>query len=203
MDTAVSEIERDALLEAFNVGIGSAAASFSQMVGQEVVLSVPTLSVVDRAAAIARLAPDKSTVCGVGQRFVSSFGEGRAMVFFPESNSLDLVHVLMGEDVGQGEMAELEQEALTEVGNVILNACLAGLSNLVEEEFQVHLPAFQRCDSAGLIVARGEPDAAVVLLEIRFDLKERALNGHLAFLLGVSSLRKLAGQLLSSLGMVG
>lgn len=203
MESAVSEIECDALLEAFNVGIGSAAASFSQMVGQEVILSLPTLRVLDRATAVALLAPQNAMVCGVGQGFTSSFGTGKAIVFFPEANSLDLVHVLMGEDIGAGEMAELEQEALTEVGNVILNACLAGLSNLVAEEFEVALPAYQRCESTGFIVTGEDPDAAVVLLEIQFDLKERELNGHLAFLLSVSSLRKLAGQLLNSLGMVG
>lgn len=203
VDTTVSELEQDALVEAFNVGIGSAAASFSQMVGQEVLLNLPKLSVVSRQDAIDRLSPESTTVCGVGQGFVSSFGNGRATVFFPESSSLELVHVLMGDEASEGEMAELEQEALTEVGNVILNACLAGLSNLVGEEFEVLMPSFQRCDSAGQIVTGDFQGEVVVLLEITFDLKERALNGHLAFMLGVASLRKLAAQLLNSMGMTG
>ena len=200
---AVSELERDALVEAFNIGIGAAAASFSEMVGEEVLLNLPTLEVV-QAKAVATMALEQSSVCGVNQEFRSSFGAGKAIVFFPEARSLELVRVLMGEALDEGEeMAELEQEALTEVGNVVLNACLAGLSNLIGEEFDVTLPNFRRCTAGELVVEADEPDdeEVVVLLKIRFDLKHRALDGHLAFLLSVGSLQSLASRLLEKLGL--
>ncbi len=200
--SSVSTLERDAFVEAFNIGIGAAAASFSEMVGEEVLLNLPTLEVVP-SSEVRHFAPPDASVCAVDQDFSSSLGGGKAIVFFPEARSLELVRVLMGEDIGEGdEMAELEQEALTEVGNVVLNACLAGLSNLIGEEFDVRLPAFQRGTAKQLVDPKDvSGGGVVVLLKIRFDLKHRALDGNLAFLLSVESLQSFAGQLLHRLGL--
>lgn len=44
----LSDIERDALAEIANIGVSRAAASLRQMVGEQVLLSVPAVSIVDR-----------------------------------------------------------------------------------------------------------------------------------------------------------
>ena len=44
LDT-LSELEQDAIAEAFNIGIGKAGSALSEMVGKEVTLSVPQLSI--------------------------------------------------------------------------------------------------------------------------------------------------------------
>ena len=46
----LSETERDAIAETFNIGMGLAASALSEMVGSEVALSVPDVQLVDRAA---------------------------------------------------------------------------------------------------------------------------------------------------------
>ena len=46
--------------------------------------------------------------------------------------SLDLVRAIMGGDVPPDEIAEMEQEALAETGNVILNGCLATMANMLK-----------------------------------------------------------------------
>ena len=42
---------------------------------------------------------------------------------------MDIVREVMQGTVALDSMGELEQEALTEIGNVILNACIGGLAN--------------------------------------------------------------------------
>ena len=39
----LNDLQQDALLEIFNIGVGKAAAALSKMTSEEVLLSVPTL----------------------------------------------------------------------------------------------------------------------------------------------------------------
>ena len=50
----LSEIEQDALAEIANMGVSRAAASLRRMVGEQVFLSVPAVSIVTRATASRR-----------------------------------------------------------------------------------------------------------------------------------------------------
>ena len=47
----LSEIERDAISEIANIGVSRAAASLRQMVGEQVLLSVPAVNIVSRSEA--------------------------------------------------------------------------------------------------------------------------------------------------------
>jgi chemotaxis protein CheC len=48
----LEDMERDALTELVNIGVSRAAVSLRKMVGQQVLLSVPSLEVVTRSGAI-------------------------------------------------------------------------------------------------------------------------------------------------------
>jgi chemotaxis protein CheC len=54
---------------------------------------------------------------------------GRALLIFPEARSLELVRAVIGGSLSIEEIIELEQEALAETGNIILNGCLATMAN--------------------------------------------------------------------------
>jgi chemotaxis protein CheC len=47
----LSELENDALIEIFNIGVGQAAASMSAIVNEAVRMSVPSISFIHRAEA--------------------------------------------------------------------------------------------------------------------------------------------------------
>ncbi len=44
----LSELQEDAISELLNIGMGTAASALSQMVGEEVMLSVPSVTIVPR-----------------------------------------------------------------------------------------------------------------------------------------------------------
>jgi chemotaxis protein CheC len=80
----LSEIEQDVIAEIANMGVSRAANSLRQMVGHEVLLSVPAVNVVTREAA-ARLVErgSSSKLVAVQQSFEGPFS-GRALLIFPE-----------------------------------------------------------------------------------------------------------------------
>ena len=132
--TELSELQKDALGELLNIGMGRASASLSEMVGEEVELSVPKVDTLSRDEAIIRInSLVGNKVTAIKESFKGAFW-GDALLLFPENHSLELVRALIKDDTLPAEMiSEMEQEALTEVGNIILNACLGSLANIFQE----------------------------------------------------------------------
>lgn len=187
----VSKDELDAISEVFNIGVGQAAATMSEMVGQEVLLSLPGAKIVAREAVSEELPASEVPVSSIFQNFRSPFGSGRAILAFPESKSFRLVEVLVGHH-GVGELTNLEQEALTEVGNIILNACLAALSDMLGAAIEISVPEYRALIDWSAMVEGAERDAdTLLMLSIQFDLRDLEINGRLMFLLEFTQLRSL------------
>jgi len=97
--TPLSDLEKDAFAEILNIGVGHAAASLSQMVSQEIKLSIPVVEIMEREQAVATLAGlENSSITGVKEKFAGSF-KGDAFLFFPEESSLELVRLLLGDEL--------------------------------------------------------------------------------------------------------
>lgn len=188
----LNEIERDALTEVFNIGVGQAAAAMSQMVNEEVSLSVPRFVFTSRKAVAKTLTDDVGQrICGVSQRFQGTF-DADAILMFPESKSLEIVRMMIGDDIPLEELTDMEQEALSEIGNIILNALIGSLANIFGCEFSCSLPVFHLGTSSEILqVDETSDNATVLLLHIDFNLEKRQINGYVAFLLDISSMQGL------------
>lgn len=186
----LSELEQDALVEVFNLGIGYAADSLSRIVGDQVRMSVPSLTIVPhgelaktgREAGLAR-----ERLCGVVQRFEGDL-RAQALLMFPEERSLELVRVMVGDGVLVEEMDDLEQEALTEVGNIILNSCLSVISDTLGSVFTTSLPEFVTGDVAHMLPEAKDEDELILLLNIDFLVERREIRGYLLFVMQMASL---------------
>ncbi len=177
--------EADAIAELFNIGMGQAAASLSEMIGEEVQLSVPSLTVSSRARIARDLDPEEAArVCAVRGAFSGPF-TGEAMLIFPERGTLALVGRLVPVEPGTEAPGEMEQDVLTEIGNIILNGCLASLSNLVESELAGALPGYSAGPPAELIGAADDP---VLFVRIDVALASGDAQGQVLFLLDIASL---------------
>ena len=137
---AVEEIHRDAILEIVNVAIGRAAAALSEMVDDQIELTVPALSFLDRNQTTDRLnLMTGKQATAVSQRFSGTIA-GDALLVFPERQSLELVRTLLRDETDLDTLTELEQDALKEVGNVILNTVLSSFSNQLGADLDANLP---------------------------------------------------------------
>lgn len=202
---ALDELELDALSELVNIGVSRAAASLRTMIGQEILLSVPSVQVVTRSEA-ARIIGDRGreTLVAVHQAFDGDIS-GRALLIFPETNSLELVRAVTGGELPLEDIIELEQEALAETGNIILNGCLATIANLLQRSLKMSLPEIVRgagTDLFNLAGASAEEDVALFLY-IDFAVKHRDIRGYIAMLMdlpALTALKRLIGELISRAG---
>lgn len=189
----LSELEHDALTELVNIGVSRAASSLRNMVGEQVTLAVPSIEVVSRKAAATLIRERESgELIAVRQDFEGAFS-GRALLIFPESNSLPLVRALTGDELEHEDVVAMENEALSETGNVVLNGCLATMANMLKRPLTMSLPHVLRGDGDLFfeLSERADDQGVVLFLYINFSISGRDIRGYIAMLMDLPSLEAL------------
>lgn len=185
----LSELERDALAELSNIAMARAANSLRQMIQNEVLLAVPSVEILTSAAATKLVAkPDNPKLVAVRQDFSGAFS-GRALLIFPERNSLELVRAVVGRQLALEDIVELEDEALAETGNIILNSWVATIANLLKSALKMSLPIVIRGDSEHMF--QSATSSLVLFLHIRFEIRQKEIGGYVALLMDIPSLDEL------------
>ena len=196
----LSDLELDALTELVNIGVSRAATSLRAMVGEQVLLSVPSVALVSRARAVVLLSEQQAgRLVAVHQGFEGAMS-GDALLIFPQERSLELVRMVAGPALALEDIIELEAEALAETGNIILNGCLGTMANMLGRTLRISLPGIVRGESADFFGAP-TPDAdVVVFVYIKFTMRERNVDGFIALVMdlpNISALKVLLGELIA------
>ncbi len=195
---SLDTVQNDALTEIFNISLGRAAAALGKLVKAEIIMRVPSfqfLSLTDAAGQLNGLG--QQHICGVSQRFEGLFAAD-VILMFPEERSLEIVHMMLDNDLyGLSELSELEQEAMSEIGNIIINACIATIANISGAHFSSTLPTFRRGSSLEILKASsntsntnnaGDADEeGALFVYIDFNITQRQITGYLAFMMSIQS----------------
>lgn len=187
----VTDEQKDALMELINIGFGRAAHSLSKITGERVHLKAPevylrpvsTLGDVFRE----KFTNDVATVHQVFSGMIS----GNAILALDIQGALALSKLLAEERVPLPRLDESDREVLTELGNILLNACLGTFSNLLKVHVTFSLPRI-RVDSLegllrSLVVDSNELRHALVVVT-SFHLRERNVEGYVMIVMGVTSM---------------
>jgi chemotaxis protein CheC len=188
--TPLSELERDALSELSNIAMARAANSLRQMVQYQVMLSVPSVEIVSKEAATELLGKSKNPkLVAIRQDFTGAFS-GRALLIFPEASSLELVRVVVGRQLSLEDIVNLEDEALAETGNIILNSWVATIANLLKSGLKMSLPTVVRGDSRQMFKSDDNQNL-VLFLHIKFEISTKEIRGYVALLMDIPSVGEL------------
>lgn len=203
----LNELQQDALIEAFNVGIGQAAASLSAIVRETVRLSVLSVQFVQFLEACRQLnSGGEARICAVSQEFTGSFS-ATGLLIFPERQSLEVVRLMLNESLSLQELTDLEQDAMSEIGNILLNACTSAVASLFSSHLTSSLPTYSLGTPEDVLQPHAHAqDDVVMLLHIDLILEERQLSGIIAFMLNGLALDQLVSQVdhyLASLNLTG
>ena len=101
------------------------------------------------------------------------------------------------------ELEDIEQEALSEIGNVILTCCLSMMANMLKQSFTMSLPEILRGSGSTLFESNSPSETSLVLfLYINFSVYKRDVRGYIAMLMDVPSLasvKQLIGEFISGI----
>lgn len=189
----LTDSQLDVLTEIFNVGAGRAAASLSEIVGDEVLLSVPQVEFYRANEVNASVLSLTSERLGsVQQKFKGPFNMA-ASLLFTEERALEIVQEMLGSQVQMEDLVEYEQEAMCEVGNIILNACLSAMADMLGISFESTLPEYSS-DTPDVVIGRIISDIdnpLMLILHMNMIIEKRRSQGTLIFWLSSSSLKDL------------
>ncbi len=185
----LTDLELDALTELINIGVGRAAANLAMMCGDAVTLSVPAVSTVTPEQAAEMVGGARiGKMVAVEQDYAGDV-YGRALLIFPESNSLELVKAVSGDAVAVEDIAALAPEALLETGNVVLQACLGTIANMLHRNLNIGTPKLIE-GRAREMFPRVSKDA-VLFVYINFSLRGRRIRGYIALLMELAAMTAL------------
>ena len=177
------EVQRDALKEVSNIGVGHAATALSKMIGRRVELFVPRVLVTPLAEVPACLGGAETLMAGIFLRILGDT-RGSIMLLFPQASASRLCSILTGR-----EQALLEnQEAvssLKEVGNILASAYLNALGDLIGKTLLPSVPCFAY-DMAGalvdtLLIEVGRKSDLALMVETEFGGEidsDTSIRGH-------------------------
>jgi chemotaxis protein CheC len=192
MDLTASQ--HDALIELLNIGFGRAAASLSQLTGHRVLLDVPQVSVHPIAsvdAALRQLVSDQ--IASVHQIFSGQVA-GDALLVLDYTAAGMLKELLTNEPALPLPLDASAREVLTEVGNILLNACLGTFGNLLQVQVSFSVPQLNldtlHAVLKSLVVDR-EGLLYALVVHAGFRLRDAEVTGYLIIVLSVASLDRL------------
>jgi chemotaxis protein CheC len=186
----LSEMQFDLLKELFNLGIGAAANSLSQLVNQEVLLSVPDI-IFETPEQLANRLGAGQDVFSVSQSMEGSFAMHSMIIFNPE-DSFDVVKQMLDQHLSDETLAELQSEALSEIGNIVLNSCISVIAEALGESFAIQPPIFRDTKTEHLLdESMDSKDGLLISILVKMELKNSAVNGHLVFILNADSMENL------------
>ena len=190
----LTEQQTDALSELINIAFSRTAASLSELTGRRVLLDVPKVAIypIDQlSTALAVFLP--AEVATVHQVF-SGAVTGDALLLLDYEGAVILKDLLTDHPVKSTRLDESDREVLTEVGNILLNACLGMFGNLLQVHVsfsvpRLHLETLDMLLKTLVIGKEGLRYALVVYTAFR--LRESAVKGYLVIALNVASLDRL------------
>ena len=148
----LNSLELDTLREIGSMGTGNAATALSQLLGKEVRITLPEVRIMGYNEAIEWIGGPEAVTAGVLVKMSGDMGGIMLSV-----QKLELVNIILEAMLGQSiqgyeDLAELEQSALIEIGNIMISAFVNALSGLAGIQVNLTVPAFA-VDMQGAILA--------------------------------------------------
>ena len=188
----LTEDQKDALTELINIGFARTATSLSELTGYRVMLEVPQVSIHPISELAAKLATFVQGEVATVQQIFTGPVSGNALLLLNYEGAVTLTDLLT--PPGSPNTHRLDAsaaEVLTEVGNILLNACLGMFGNLLQIQISFSVPRLHLEALDGLlhslVIGKDELRYAMVVYTA-FHIRESAIDGYMVMVLGVASL---------------
>ena len=190
----LSPVQHDALVELLNIGFGRAGASLSSLTGHRVILEVPQVAIHPVAQLNATLVKYMSgEVASVHQEFGGPVG-GDAMLLLDPVAAATLKELLTSEPALPLGLDTSAREVLTEVGNILLNACLGTFGNLLHVPVSFSVPEIDVASIRAVVnrvIGSGDAFRYALVVTAGFRLRDAEVTGYVVIVLTVQSLTRL------------
>ena len=178
--------EKDILQELMNIGFGQAAADLAQVIDLSIELSVPDIQLFkarDLREHIANAVDKDQEFSLVEQYFLGKF-KGIALMVFPAKAGKQLVSLFGLQDHrnSPSERLELlEKEAMIEVGNILIGACVGKITELLNDVVIYSPPRVMIHDVRNSALPKSifDPSSMAISMKTVFHFEQQEISGQL------------------------
>ena len=191
----LNQTQKDALTELINIGYGRAAGALSELTGYRISLEVPKVAI-HHVEEITPVLESLLTqpVASVNQAFSGPI-MGNALLLLDKSSALVLSRLLSETGRESDELDSNAREIITEVGNILLNACLGVFGNLLQIQVNFAVPRFQVESIPRILDVVAQQSLEKLryglMVHTRFHVKAENVTGYMVIVLGIASLERL------------
>ncbi|PCI52137.1 MAG: hypothetical protein COB51_00620 [Moraxellaceae bacterium] len=191
-DAILSPIEKDAVGELFNIGMGQVGRALSEITGKEVQLNLPVLRFIPQCD-IAKefgFSLDANDLDVIVESFTGDIS-GKALLFFPKNIAQKLLEITLNTKSDYDYEDPLHQDAMKELGQIVINACFNSISNMLKCAANADLPYLLHGDYGQIfkLVYGDAPGNALMLLKMKFTIDDlQDIEGDLTFLMNLRSM---------------
>jgi len=194
----LTEQQTDALTELINIAFARTGAALSELTGHRVLLEPPRVALrltSELDAELSRFLPGE--IAWIHQVFEGPVA-GDALLLLNSEGAVELTELLTDNSNGSHRLDESAREVLTEVGNILLNACLGVFGNVLHVQVGFSVPRL-RLDNIDQLVQwlnsdRGELRYALVIFT-KFQVRYSEVNGYLVLVLNMTSFDRLVNEI--------
>ena len=193
-DQILTPLQFETFSEVVNIAVGKAAETLSMMIERKILIDVPKIELLNQTQLVARFEE-----CFGKQALAVSIGyqgllSGKATLFFEATEGKNLVDQLLAvnadddwddwdDDEPSGSeygFTDSDKEAIIEVGNLMINALLGSVGNLVGGQMHYSPPALTMDFIFHEEFSSAQQDSQAFLIEAVFQEQETKIKGLLS-----------------------
>lgn len=190
-----SEQHIEVLREVINIGVGKGAGILNTMLNAHIDLQVPFVKIFERNQIIEYFrSMNETSLATVNLPFRGKIC-GSAKLVFPTEGAAKLVSAFTGETIGNVDLDSIRVGTLNEIGNIVINAVMGSVSNLLSMHFDYSVPRYMEGDVEKLLPNETNYSSSILLAKTRFKIDKFEVAGDFIIYLEVGYVNSLKDKL--------
>jgi len=197
----------DVLLEVCNIGMSKAAKQLSVLLNGPVLLDNPAINLLTSEEFIEyQISQDNALMSMVHQGLELDF-EGHAVLVFKRDYTERLLEAVVGElpNLNAEEIRSCEQEAMLEIGNIVISSCVTAMANMLSKKVGLSVPNYyegtfeniSKNQTKGVV----NKSTSVVLLSTTMSTEKGNFSGRLMLFISSKSIKSILTAVNKMLGI--
>jgi chemotaxis protein CheC len=195
----LSLLEKDALCEVGNVGVGNAVTALSKLLNKNVNITIPETKFVPLGEFAKEVGGPEKIVIGIYLQIIGDL-DGECIFLFPRESALAISDIMMGQEPGTSKIFEdMAESAFKEMTNIFAAAYLNALSNMLDFKLFPSPPhvandMIQSIVDFVLIKISKTADE-ILCVKTKIELEQHIVSGEFIIMFNNDSLTKLLAKL--------
>lgn len=176
-----STIEQlDSLREIINIGVGRGADVLNTMLNSHISLQVPFVKVLSKEELEEEMKGHEKNQLSVVRLGFKGNTSGSSELIFTSESASKLITAFTGEESESFDLDSIRAGTLTEIGNIVLNAVVGSISNMLNLHLKYSVPNYMEGNTKNLFPKDIDSDSVILLAKTRFKIEEFKIEGDIA-----------------------